>query len=353
MRLPITQNYGSWLQGALLVSLLSGCIGIQCQDAAPIRLPAAPMNMAPINSPYDDWNCGAPWAIWRSGESILFSSSRKSQGGNFDLVPKGFRLEGEDGVRVDSSESNQWIRRIADRINTGKDELGPSFWISKFNGGHGGATGAFVFSRGDAPNHDLMVLLPESLSDSAPIYGPGPDSLIEIDLGVLNTPNDEGYLTWSKEIGKALFHSNRDGKYRIYQATLPLDSNGPFTWLRNPDSADVVVSQVEGLASVDGEERCPLLVGNRLFFVSDRPGGQGGFDIYRSTWESNSWTPPENLGSSINSSFNEYRPFAFHMYPNPNDYAPDALIFSSDRPGGKGGYDLYLVAMPSPTAASP
>lgn len=338
---------GSGLQGALLVSLLTGCINVQCEDPAPILLPAVPMNMAPINSLHDDWNCGAPWSVWRSGDAFLFSSSRNSGGRQFDLVPMGFKLVGENDAKVDAGESDHKLQKIANRINTGKDELGPSFWISGYEGRYGGTRGALVFSRGDAPNHDLMALLPESLSDSAAIYGSGEDSLIEIDLRVLNTPHDEGYLTWSKEIGKALFHSNREGGYRIYQASIPLDSNGPFTWLRNPDSAGVVISRVEGLSSADGEERCPLLVGNRLYFVSDRSGGQGGFDIYRSTWKSGSWTPPENLGSTLNSSSNEYRPFAFYLNASPVDAAPDALIFSSDRPGGMGGYDLHLVAMPA------
>lgn len=47
--------------------------------------------------------------------------------------------------------------------------------------------------------------------------------------------------------------------------------------LWNPEMAGLGISQVQGLASTDSEERCPMLLENRLYFVSDRTGGQSGF----------------------------------------------------------------------------
>ncbi len=45
-----------------------------------------------------------------------------------------------------------------------------------------------------------------------------------------------------------------------------------------------------------------------LYFSSDMPGGLGGFDLYKTHWNGTEWTPPENLGSEINSEYDEVFP---------------------------------------------
>lgn len=75
--------------------------------------------------------------------------------------------------------------------------------------------------------------------------------------------------------------------------------------------------------------------GNTLFFVSDREGGYGGYDIYKTTKSENgSWSNPENLGSLINTAGNEKSPF-IHT-------DSQTLYFSSDGLMGMGGYDIFL-----------
>ncbi len=71
-----------------------------------------------------------------------------------------------------------------------------------------------------------------------------------------------------------------------------------------------------------------------LFFTSNRPGGYGGLDIWVSTINSKgSFGNPINLGDKINSEYNEITPF----YKN----AEGTLLFSSDRKDGYGGFDIY------------
>jgi hypothetical protein len=321
--------------------LLVGCIG-DCEEAGNLVLPASPMNMAGLNSPFDDWNCAQDWDEWDSDLSVLFSSNRNSGGGQFDLVPGEFSLEGDEDDPLEINPlGSAWLEGIADRINTGQDELGPSFWFRVDTADYYRKyPGALVFSRGDSADHDLFVLMPRPSLDSRLRKLPDSDWVVESSLAPLNTAYDEGYATWGGGQGKILFHSNRDGKYRIYQAEIPVEADGPFTWLRSPHPSGVSVSRVEGLAASDGEERCPSILGDNLYFVSDRSGGSGGFDIYRSRWTGTGWSEPENLGPAINSAYDEYRPAPIQV-----DDRTGGLIFSSNRPGGMGGFDLYLVAL--------
>ena len=75
--------------------------------------------------------------------------------------------------------------------------------------------------------------------------------------------------------------------------------------------------------------------GDWLFFAADIAGaGIGDFDIYKSVYTPSGWSEQENLGDSINTDFWESSPAI----------SPDkrALYFSSTRPGGYGGADLYV-----------
>lgn len=74
--------------------------------------------------------------------------------------------------------------------------------------------------------------------------------------------------------------------------------------------------------------------GNMLFFTSDRKGGYGGLDIYRSERKANnSWGEPINLGPSINTVHNEETPFITN--------SDSKLCFSSDGHQTMGGYDIF------------
>ena len=72
--------------------------------------------------------------------------------------------------------------------------------------------------------------------------------------------------------------------------------------------------------------------GSTLFFASDMNGGMGGTDIYVSYKKGDTWSTPVNAGSSINTTGNEKTPFI----------APDGILyFASDSRAGLGGFDIY------------
>lgn len=86
--------------------------------------------------------------------------------------------------------------------------------------------------------------------------------------------------------------------------------------------------------------------GNTLFFASDRPGGIGGIDIWKShRLPDNTWSQPENLGKKINTPAHEKSPF---IHPD-----GQTLYFSSNGWKGLGGYDIFLARWNDPDAKEP
>jgi hypothetical protein len=84
---------------------------------------------------------------------------------------------------------------------------------------------------------------------------------------------------------------------------------------------------------------CPSPLRNEhgFMFVSNRPGGCGGADIYITRWQSvDGWEEPINLGCEVNSSGDEAGPVLSFAEPG-----SPTLYFSSTRAGGLGGSDIY------------
>lgn len=75
--------------------------------------------------------------------------------------------------------------------------------------------------------------------------------------------------------------------------------------------------------------------GTVLYFSSNMPGGFGGYDIWQSSLLNAKWSKPVNLGALLNTKANELNPFLVQ------DQKDNTLYFSSDRDGGYGGYDIY------------
>ena len=82
---------------------------------------------------------------------------------------------------------------------------------------------------------------------------------------------------------------------------------------------------------------------NRLFFASNNPGALGGYDIFYVLFNSDgSYGYPEQLGYPVNTANNEYD----FVYTEDTTIA----IISSDRPGTKGGLDLWYTTFLDPMA---
>jgi WD40 repeat protein len=93
------------------------------------------------------------------------------------------------------------------------------------------------------------------------------------------------------------------------------------------------------------QENYPQVAPNglALYFESNRPGGFGGFDLYVShrPTPSDPWGPGQNLGPIINSSGDERTP---HWTPDGT-----TMYFSSTRAGGSGKLDFYVTSREDPS----
>ena len=76
--------------------------------------------------------------------------------------------------------------------------------------------------------------------------------------------------------------------------------------------------------------------GKFLYFTSDRPGGYGGLDIWvAGTTEAGDWGEPRNLGPKVNSHYSEETPFLTSH--------GSKLFFSSQGHATMGGYVLFVA----------
>lgn len=95
--------------------------------------------------------------------------------------------------------------------------------------------------------------------------------------------------------------------------------------------------------SIDGKSShepslCISPDGQWLYFVSDRPGGRGGKDIYRCQRSGDdSWGTPENLGPNINTEYDEESPCL--------SADGKLLYFSSEGHNSMGGFDVFRSPM--------
>ena len=149
---------------------------------------------------------------------------------------------------------------------------------------------------------------------------------VPLDIGV-NTMKNEGAISFSA-----------DGKYLVYSSCYREDGLGScdlYLCIRQ-SNGEWSSSMNLGILNTKYWETQPCFSpdGNYLYFISNRPGGVGGDDVWRSRVNRFGFSSPENLGKVINTKNNERSPFLH----------PDNLTFyfSSNGHLGMGGYDIYL-----------
>jgi outer membrane protein OmpA-like peptidoglycan-associated protein/tetratricopeptide (TPR) repeat protein len=147
----------------------------------------------------------------------------------------------------------------------------------------------------------------------------------------INTPtNNEGSQSISQD-GKYLFFTGCNRPDGLGRCDIYISQKKGDEWGKPFDlSPPVNTSGWESQPSISAD-------GRTLYFVSNRQGGYGGYDIWKSTLTPKGWGQPENLGPNINTAFNEQSPF-IHADNN-------TLYFCSNGWPGMGNQDLFVTRL--------
>lgn len=152
-----------------------------------------------------------------------------------------------------------------------------------------------------------------------------PVSFKPVNMGSgINSPQDEYLPVITADERKIIFTRKSSNNEDFY------------TSIKNQDKWPLAKSLSPNINTFEFNEgaQCISPDGNYLFFTGcNRPDGLGRCDIYISKWEGSEWSRPFNIGAPINTPGWESQP----------SISADGrtLYFVSTRPGGIGGYDLW------------
>ncbi|HDZ41954.1 MAG TPA: hypothetical protein ENH59_09810 [Bacteroidetes bacterium] len=288
--------------------------------------PEETYNLEGINSAWDDFNVALPQL---AGElPVMFSSNRNSQGSHFNIIT-GFIYfafsQVDAGFCIESFMfHNSFYEGLEDKVNTDRDELGPYRLFNSENG----LEYFFYAGANTSGSLNLKYLYYSPANPDASLFGQEP-----ADISALNSDSNDAYICFDSDFTTVYLTNDSDGNFDIKQAEINKDIQFD-AWLKGDP---VSLSVTDSVNSVY-DDKCPFVRDSIMVFTSDRPGGLGGFDLYYSVFRDGKWSSPYNMGPEINTEHNEYRPLIGSCPGFGNHF----LLFSSDRPSGLGGYDLYL-----------
>ena len=197
-----------------------------------------------------------------------------------------------------------------------------------------------------------------------PVNSAGHDATVGL------APDGQRLLVYADENGGDLLESNLKGtawgkpqrlgsriNTRSHESSATYSPDGRFLYFVSdkPEGGrggrDIYRVELEGKGPAEnlgpvintpyGEEAVFMMPdGQTMYFSSEGHNSMGGYDIFKSTLVNGRWGPPENLGWPINTPDDDV--FFVTSASGRHGY------YSSDRPGGLGGKDIYRVTFLGP-----
>ncbi len=148
-------------------------------------------------------------------------------------------------------------------------------------------------------------------------------------FAITNSHYNDGSGSFTKN-GASYFFTVCEAQCKIYETRL---EKGKWT-------KPALLNEKINLAGSESKQPAISPRGDTLFFVSNRPGGHGQLDIWMSLKDENGqWATPVNAGPTINTNGNEIAPAISSL--------SNVLFFSSNGHPGYGGYDLFAAKQTS------
>ncbi len=308
---------------------------IQTDYSDTVFIAIDPINISIVNSEYDDYNSYVGFSLTMD-HLLIFSTNRNSKGNNFDLISYNLVLT-SDHTKPDTSTYQFYIKKDSlfnknlPFINTDYNEYGTYLQLIDFTPGSHSRLDKdsllLFITRDEKGNQDILYKKYSHLTYNSD-YIALENNFRNATL--LNSDYNDAYTSISSDFKKLFFCSDRSGDFDIYQLSSSIDANVYHMLYNN------VKSQIDKIDQLNSpkDDKCPFINWNFMIFASNRKGGYGGYDLYYSIYKENKWSKPRNFGKKINTEYDEYRPITVDN---------DVMIFSSNRPCGKGGFDLYIV----------
>ncbi|CAN5300958.1 hypothetical protein BH11BAC6_BH11BAC6_12980 [soil metagenome] len=200
---------------------------------------------------------------------------------------------------------------------------------------------------GDSINSKQYEYLPSfTIDDSIIVFTRRNDDGITEDF-IMSRLTNNGYSKatlingrLNEEPKKGAINISQDGEWLVFAGNFPQTGFGNFDIYLSYNTPDGWSAPINMGQNINTEywESSPSLSPdkNALYFSSDRPGGFGGIDIYVCYRAANGkWGPAQNMGALVNTKANEQAPF-IHADNN-------TLYYTSDGLPGYGGTDIYMI----------
>lgn len=260
---------------------------------------------ATINSPYPEYSP----VISADGSTLIFTSRRKgSTGGKKDVDGMFF-----EDIYVCRNQGGQWSAPVGIGSNINSDKHEASIGLSP------DGTKLFIYkSEGNAGDVYMSELKDNNWTVPTRL-GDGVNTKDWETHASINVTGDTLYYVSDMKGGVG-------GRDIYYSVMLP---NGEWSRGRNLGST----------INTELDEEAPFISfdGTELIFSSKGHNSMGGFDIFTSKRDGDSWTTPVNIGYPINSPKDDI----FFVTTPDGKYA----YYSSQMEGGYGEKDLYLIKL--------
>jgi TPR repeat/SPOR domain/WD40-like Beta Propeller Repeat len=265
------------------------------------------------------------------GKALMTQGKYEEAKQQFEVYAKKNVIEGKHFVEscdfaIETSKENSIYQvKNSSLLNTPFDEFGGAFIQNNFVYSSGRMDMQRKTSKMSVGSNQLFV---SELKDGEP----SSNGFYKSDLK--NSYNDGPIAFSGNEQIVVLTHNNlingiapmQQNGIELSIALAEVNKNGDWV---NPKPFN------QNLSGYSSGFACLSADGNTLYFSSDRPGGQGGFDLYSSKKTGETWSVPSNLGDVINTAGNEISPFLDGKN----------LFFSSDYHHGMGGFDVFRAEM--------
>ena len=266
-------------------------------------------NIEELNSPQDDYSP----SITMDGSQIIFTS-RRSNGHTAN------EFGGYDSdIYYAELLSGKWSSpKVISTVSTDKDETSS---MLSYNG-----TKMLMF-RKDAENFDVYETMLKGASWAAPVFF----------SRNINTVANQTFASYDFDDVKIFYLSDKEGG--VSQSGTDIYFSGVMDRDKRIYGNGMSIGSVINTRFNEG----PIYMhpdGETMYFASQGHNSMGGYDIFVSYKKQGQWLPPVNMGYPINTPYDD---FICAMTANGK-----FMYMSSNRPGGKGGLDLYKVTFWGP-----